>query len=61
MQVNLINANIDRVSRQHLKQHPRVKAGAIWTRESQEWGGLAAELGLVEGEDYEGLGDDDMD
>lgn len=60
-QVNLINANVDRISKRHLKQHPRVKAGAVWTRESQEWGGLAAELGLVDeyGMDDE-PSDDDM-
>lgn len=48
----MINANIDRTSKLHLKQHPRVKAGAVWTKESQEWGGLAGELGF---------GADDMD
>jgi hypothetical protein len=55
-QVNLINANIDSVSKRHLKQHPRVKAGAVWTRESQEWGGLAGELGLAD--DFD-MGDED--
>jgi len=46
LQVNMINANMDRTSKLHLKQHPRVKAGAVWTKESQEWGGLAGELGF---------------
>jgi hypothetical protein len=63
-QVNLINANIDRVSKRHLRQHPRVKAGAVWTRESQEWGGLAGELGLADEfgmDDDFGMGDQDDD
>lgn len=61
-QVNLINANIDRASRQHLKQHPRVKlpGGGIWTKESQEWGGLAGELGFG-GDDEDGEDEDDID
>jgi hypothetical protein len=35
LQVNLVNANIDRLSKQHLKQHPRVKArgGKLITKE----------------------------
>lgn len=60
LQVNLINANIDRGSKQHLKQHPRVKAGAVWIKESQEWGGLAAQLGLVD-DDFDRDSDDDQD
>lgn len=61
-QVNLINANIDRVSRQHLKQHPRVKmqGGGIWTKESQEWGGLAAELGMCGDEEEDEDSNDDL-
>lgn len=37
---------MDRLSKRLLKQHPRVKMGAVWTKESQEWGGLAGELGF---------------
>jgi hypothetical protein len=58
-QVNLINANIDPVSKRHMKQHPRVKAGAVWTKESHEWGGMMGELGL--GMDDDGMPSDDLD
>eukprot|EP00878_Enallax_costatus_P026176 GHUV01028061.1.p1 GENE.GHUV01028061.1~~GHUV01028061.1.p1 ORF type:complete len:446 (+),score=47.57 GHUV01028061.1:163-1500(+) len=62
LQVNLINANIDRVSKQHLKTHPRVKApgGKFITKESQdEFASMFFESGMTASEDEES--DDEND
>jgi hypothetical protein len=69
LQVNLINANIDRLSKQHLKQHPRVKArgGKVFTKEPdplKTWtfdGDLLSDANSGEDEDETDEDDDDDD
>lgn len=60
----MINANIDRVSKQHLKSHPRVKApgGKYITRASQdEIACMLDGVGMSESEDADSHDDDDSE
>jgi hypothetical protein len=68
LQVNLVNANIDPLSKQHLKQHPRVKArgGKLITKERDDPEGAwfnadTGEYGLDYDEDETDDDDDDDD
>lgn len=67
LQVNLVNANIDPLSKRHLKQHPRIKApgGKLITKERDDlramWGLGEGDIGSDEDEDEDEDDDDDDD